>query len=209
MGRQLDDLPILRGLDNLKKKIKITFNSPVTLSFTMICFIATLLGFLSNGRITKIIFMTYHSSLMNPMTYIRFVTHVFGHEGWPHFIGNASYLLLLGPMLEEKHGSKELIEVIGITALVTGVVNYIFFVNIGLCGASGVVFAFIILASFTGFREGEIPLTFLLVAAIFIGQQVYEGISMQDNISNMAHIMGGVIGAIMGYSLNRKSKYGL
>ena len=71
------------------------------------------------------------------------------------------------------------------------------------------VFAFIILASFTGFREGEIPLTFLLVAAIFIGQQVYEGISMQDNISNMAHIMGGVIGAIMGYSLNRKSKYGL
>lgn len=193
----------------MKKKIRITFNSPVTLSFTMICFIATLLGVLSNGRITKIIFMTYHSSLMKPMTYIRFVTHVFGHEGWTHFIGNASYLLLLGPMLEEKHGSKELIEVIGITALVTGVVNYIFFVNIGLCGASGVVFAFIILASFTGFREGEIPLTFLLVAAIFIGQQVYEGISMQDNISNMAHIMGGVIGAIMGYSLNRKSKYGL
>lgn len=193
----------------MKKKIRITFNSPVTLSFTMICFIATLLGVLSNGRITKIIFMTYHSSLMKPMTYIRFVTHVFGHEGWTHFIGNASYLLLLGPMLEEKHGSKELIEVIGITALVTGVVNYIFFVNIGLCGASGVVFAFIILASFTGFREGEIPLTFLLVAAIFIGQQVYEGISMQDNISNMAHIMGGVIGSIMGYSLNRKSKYGL
>lgn len=193
----------------MKKKIRITFNSPVTLSFTMICFIATLLGVLSNGRITKIIFMTYHSSLMKPMTYIRFVTHVFGHEGWTHFIGNASYLLLLGPMLEEKHGSKELIEVIGITALVTGVVNYIFFVNIGLCGASGVVFAFIVLASFTGFREGEIPLTFLLVAAIFIGQQIYEGISMQDNISNMAHIMGGVIGAIMGYSLNRKSKYEL
>ncbi len=193
----------------MKKKIRITFNSPVTLSFTMICFIATLLGVLSNGRITKIIFMTYHSSLMKPMTYIRFVTHVFGHEGWTHFIGNASYLLLLGPMLEEKHGSKELIEVIGITALVTGGVNYIFFVNIGLCGASGVVFAFIVLASFTGFREGEIPLTFLLVAAIFIGQQIYEGISMQDNISNMAHIMGGVIGAIMGYSLNRKSKYGL
>lgn len=193
----------------MKKKIRITFNSPVTLSFTMICFIATLLGVLSNGRITKIIFMTYHSSLMKPMTYIRFVTHVFGHEGWTHFIGNASYLLLLGPMLEEKHGSKELIEVIGITALVTGAVNYIFFVNIGLCGASGVVFAFIVLASFTGFREGEIPLTFLLVAAIFIGQQIYEGISMQDNISNMAHIMGGVIGAIMGYSLNRKSKYGL
>ena len=30
--------------------------------------------------------------------------------------------------------------------------NYIFFWNVGLCGASGIVFAFIILASFTGFK---------------------------------------------------------
>jgi GlpG protein len=148
--------------------------------------------------------MTYHSSLKNPLTYIRFFTHVFGHSGWEHFIGNASYLLLLGPMLEEKYGSKELIEVIGITALATGLVNYIFFWNVALCGASGVVFAFIILASFTGFKSGEIPLTFLLIAAIFIGQQVYEGIAIQDNISNMAHIVGGIVGAIIGYALNKK-----
>ena len=142
------------------------------------------------------------------MTYVRFVTHIFGHSGWSHFIGNASYLLLLGPMLEEKHGSKELIEVISITAVITGIVNYIFFWNVGLCGASGVVFALIILASFTGFKEGEIPLTFILVAAIFIGQQVYEGIAVHDDISNMAHIVGGIVGAVIGYLLNKKSKYG-
>ena len=142
------------------------------------------------------------------MTYVRFVTHIFGHSGWSHFIGNASYLLLLGPMLEEKHGSKELIEVISITAVITGIVNYIFFWNVGLCGASGVVFAFIILASFTGFKEGEIPFTFILVAAIFIGQQVYEGIAVHDDISNMAHIVGGIVGAVIGYLLNKKSKYG-
>lgn len=34
------------------------------------------------------------------------------------------------------------------------------------------------LASFTDFREGEIPITFILVAAIFIGQQAYEGIAV-------------------------------
>ena len=172
------------------------------------CFIATLLGVISNGRITQSVFMTYHTSLTSPMTYVRFVTHIFGHSGWSHFIGNASYLLLLGPMLEEKHGSKELIEVIGITAVITGIVNYIFFWNVGLCGASGVVFAFIILASFAGFREGEIPLTFVLVAVIFIGQQVYEGIAVQNDISNMAHIVGGIVGAVLGYLLNKKSRYG-
>ena len=64
------------------------------------------------------------------------------------------------------------------------------------------------LASFADFREGEIPITFILVAAIFIGQQVYEGITVQNNISNMAHIVGGIVGAIIGYGLNVKSKYG-
>lgn len=111
-------------------------------------------------------------------------------------------------MLEEKYGSRALLEVMGITAFVTGLVNYIFFWNVGLCGASGVVFAFIILASFTGFKEGEIPLTFILVAVIFIGQQVYEGIAVKDNISNMAHIVGGIVGAIVGYWLNKRQKYG-
>lgn len=64
------------------------------------------------------------------------------------------------------------------------------------------------LASFTDFKEGEIPITFILVAAIFIGQQVYEGIAVQNNISNMAHIVGGIVGAIIGYGLNVKSKFG-
>ena len=191
----------------MKKKLKITFNAPVVLTFVMICFIATLLGVLTGGRITQSFFMTYHSSLKNPMTYLRFFTHVFGHDGGRHFIGNASYLLLLGPMLEEKHGSRELVEIIGVTALITGVVNYIFFWNVGLCGASGVVFAFIILASFTSFKEGEIPLTFILVTVVFIGQQIYEAVAVANNVSNISHIIGGMIGALLGYNLNQKSKY--
>ena len=149
--------------------------------------------------------MTYHSSLLNPLTYIRFITHVFGHAGWEHFIGNATYLLLLGPVLEEKYKSGTLIEIIIITALVTGIINYIFFPNIALCGASGIVFAFIILASFTGFKDGEIPLTFILVATIYIGQQIYDGITVNDNVSQMAHITGGLVGSITGYILNKKT----
>ena len=152
--------------------------------------------------------MTYHSSLASPLTYVRFFTHILGHSGWEHFISNASYLLLLGPMLEEKHKSSRILEVILATALITGLVNYVLFPGVALCGASGVVFAFILLTSFTGFREGEIPITFILVAVIFIGQQVFEGLTLKDNVSNLSHIIGGVVGSILGYNLNRKSKYG-
>lgn len=186
------------------KKFKITFNSPMVLGFMFISFVVLLLGYLTAGISNQLLFMTYHSSLKDPFTYVRFFTHVLGHNGWEHYIGNASYILLLGPMLEEKYGTKHLLHVILITAVVTGLVNYILFWNVALCGASGVVFAFILLTSFTNFKNGEIPLTFILVAVIFIGQQVYEGIFIRDDISNLSHIIGGVIGVIGGYRLNKK-----
>jgi GlpG protein len=187
-----------------RNTLKITFNSPVILTFVALCFIVTLIGVITGGTITQQFFMTYHSSLASPLTYLRLFTHVLGHSGWQHFIGNASYLLLLGPMLEEKYGSKILVEIILITAVITGIINYIFFPHVALYGASGVVFAFIILASFTGFRNGEIPVTFILVAIIYIGQQVYEGVTVTDDISNMAHIIGGLVGSFVGYNLNKK-----
>lgn len=186
------------------KKLKITNNSPAVLGFVLVSFAVMILGLFTGGNSTQLLFMTYHSSLTKPLTYLRFFTHVLGHSGWAHFIGNMSYILLLGPMLEEKHGAGKILEVIGITALVTGLVNYFLFPTVALCGASGVVFAFILLVSFTNVREGEIPITFILVAIIYIGQQVYEGIFIRDNVSNLSHILGGVVGAVAGYSLNVK-----
>jgi len=186
------------------KNLKITFNSPIILGFAGICLIATILNYVTLGISNELLFMTYHSSLSSPMTYLRFFTHVFGHADWTHFIGNMSYILLLGPMLEEKYSSAVLVEVIAITALITGLINYIFFWDVALCGASGVVFAFILMSSFTSFKEGEIPLTFVLVAGLYIGQQVVQGITLDDNVSNMAHIIGGMIGGASGYVLNKK-----
>lgn len=190
----------------MKTRFKISYNSPVVLTFVLLCLLVLLISIGTHRRSTTLLFMTYHSSLFSPLTYLRFFTHVLGHSGWEHLIGNASYLLLLGPMLEEKYGSKTIVEIILMTALVTGIVNYIFFPSVALCGASGVVFSFILLSSFTGFREGEIPLTFILVAVIYIGQQIFQGITVNDNISNMAHIVGGIVGAVIGYGLNKRPR---
>ena len=60
---------------------------------------------LTGGASNRALFITYHSSLKAPMTYVRLFTHVLGHVDWEHFIGNMMYILLLGPMLEEKYGS--------------------------------------------------------------------------------------------------------
>lgn len=185
-------------------KLSITFNAPVVLGIVGISFLATLSNYLTNGASGRLLFMTYHSSLLSPWTWIRAFTHIFGHASWSHLVGNMSYLLLLGPMLEEKYSTRRLAVVVAVTAFATSLVNYIFFPEVALCGASGVVFAFILLSSFTDFREGEIPLTFLLVAVFFLGQQIYDGLMVNDNISNMAHIVGGIIGGVFGYVGNRR-----
>ena len=72
-----------------------------------------------------------------------------------------------------------------------------------MLGASGVVFAFILLSSFVGFKEGKIPFTFILVALLYIGEQIYQGFFVQDNISNLTHILGGIVGALLGYVMNK------
>ena len=112
-------------------------------------------------------------------------------------------ILVVGPLLEEKYGSANLLFVILATALVTGIVNFALFPRVQLLGASGVVFALILLSSFTSLKEGGIPLTFILVAALYIGQQVYQGIFIKDNVSNLTHILGGLVGAGLGYVLNK------
>ena len=187
------------------KNIKISYNSPVILGFTAICFASLLLSMVTNGFTNDLIFSVYHSSLTDPLTYLRFVGHIFGHANWNHFLGNIMLILVVGPMLEEKYGASDIMFVIIVTALVTGIVHFIFFPHIQLLGASGVVFAFILLSSFTSFKEGTIPLTFLLVAVIYIGGQIYDGLFLQDNVANLTHILGGLVGAWIGYLGNKKS----
>ncbi len=187
-----------------KKHIKITFNSPVVLWFTIICLVAFLAGLFTNDVSTSLLFCVYRSSLADPFTYVRFFGHVFGHANWSHLIGNMTMLLVVGPLLEEKYGGKPLVLVMAVTAFVTGLVHFVFFPNSSLLGASGIVFAFILLASVTQIRRGEIPLTLILVAVLYLGQQVVDGIFVKDNVSNLTHIIGGLIGAGAGMFVLRK-----
>ena len=190
-------------MGNGGKKIRLSFNSPVILGFTLACFIVLILDKVTGSASTRAFFSVYRSSLASPFTYIRFFGHVLGHASWDHFFGNIMMLLVVGPLLEEKYGSSNILFVILATALVTGVINVIFFPHVQLLGASGVVFAFILLASLTSIEEEKIPLTFILVALIYIGQQVYDGLFIRDNVSNLTHILGGIVGSSLGYVMNK------
>ena len=185
---------------------KIQYNSPVALTFALVSFATLVLGYFTNGHTTDLLFCVYTSSLLDPLTYIRVFAHVLGHSSLEHYLSNMLLLLVLGPQLEERYGSKNLLGAIAVTAFVSGVLQMVFFPGIGLLGASGVVFMMISMASLGGMKEGRIPLTLIFVLIFYLGGELLSGVSAADNISQMAHIVGGICGAIAGYALRTGKK---
>ncbi len=183
---------------------KIQYNSPVILSFAGLSLAALILNYITGGASNRVLFSVYRSSLLNPLTYVRLVTHVLGHSGYQHYINNMLMILVIGPGLEEKYGSIPLLKAIVITAVVSGLVQMIFFPHTAILGASGIVFMLIVMASLSGMQEGMIPLTLILVFVFYIGGEIISGLFTRDNISQMAHIIGGLSGAVLGYALERK-----
>jgi len=179
---------------------RIHYNSPVILTYTFLSLIVLVIGNFTDMASTRMLFSVYRGNLTDIFFYIRLFGHVLGHAVWEHFVNNFLIILLVGPMLEMKYGSRNMFYMIMITALATGILNIIFF-DTALLGASGVAFMLIILSSFVNIKKGSIPLTFIITASLYIGREVVAGLSSNDNISQFAHIAGGICGCVFGFTM--------
>lgn len=187
-----------------RPKIIFQYNAPTTLTFALISFAALLLGYFAGQGVVIKYFAVYRSSLLDPLTYLRFFTHVLGHADLSHYTGNILLMLVLGPTLEERYGSRTILIAIVITAFAAGLVQWLFFPGTALMGASGIVFMMIVMASLGGMRGGGIPLTLVFVFIVYVGTEIYNGLVLADNISQLTHIIGGVCGATLGIGIRRR-----
>ncbi|MCP4714673.1 MAG: rhomboid family intramembrane serine protease [Deltaproteobacteria bacterium] len=182
--------------------MKIKYNAPVILTLTLLSTVLLAVDQMAGDLISNFFTVMGSMNTSDPLDYARLFSHVLGHFDWTHLMGNFSFILLIGPILEEKYGSTAILMMILVTALVTALLN-IFFFPTGLMGASGIVFMLILLSSFTNIRSGEIPLTFILIVVLFLAKEIINAF-MLDNISQFAHIIGGVCGSIFGVLLTKE-----
>lgn len=182
---------------------RIQYNSPVILTFTILSSAALLISLITDGNSNFLLFSVYKSSFTDPLAYIRIFTHVLGHIDLNHFLNNFILILLIGPIVEEKYGSVNLALMMLLASFVMGAAHILLSDKI-LLGASGIAFFLIIIASFVNFEKGKIPLTLILVIIIFVGKDIYEMFTIEDNVSRFTHIIGAVSGLICGYILNTK-----
>ena len=176
----------------------LSYNSVIILSFFFISLFALILNYLTKGKSNILLFSSYRSSIFNPLTYLRLITHIFGHASWSHFMNNFLYILLIGPMIEEKYGSINLIIMILSTAVITGILNTLFSKK-RILGASGIVFMLIILSSFVNITTGKIPVTLILICIFYVVNEIISGIFKKDEISHIGHLIGAVCGFVFGF----------
>lgn len=182
--------------------LKLRYNAPVVLTFSLLAIALLVLSTTILPRLNYHYFAIGGSiDWRSPADWFRLFSHVLGHADWAHLSGNLAFVLLLGPILEARFGGRTMLLLILATALATGLVNVLLF-DTGLMGASGVVFMLIVLASMVDLRAGVLPLTFVLVAVIFLGREVLLAMRA-DDVSQMAHFVGGAVGAGVGLLLRR------
>lgn len=180
--------------------MKIRYNAPVVLNYSLIAVLVLFINPILGGELIPSWFIVLGRGYFDTgsiISYVRLFSHIAGHISWEHLLGNFAIILLVGPILEEKYGSFSLLMMILITALVTGILNSFLFPG-ALLGASGVAFMMILLAPFTNTKTGEIPLTFILIIALYIVKEVFQSFQSND-IAEFAHIAGGFCGSIFGF----------
>lgn len=181
---------------------KLHYNSPVILTFFFLSLGALLLNIATGGLTNSLLFSVYRSGI-GPLSIVRLFTHVLGHANWDHFVGNMVLLLVVGPPLEERYGSRTLLFGILSTALISGILQCLLSTG-GLLGASGIVFMLIMLSSLAGMKSGSIPLTLILVAILYLGKEVYAIFFVKDNVAHFMHLIGGACGTVFGYLVRKR-----
>lgn len=184
---------------HLNFNIQFDYNSKVIITYLIISLIACLLNYLTHGSSNKLLFSSYRSSPLNPLTYLRLFTHSIGHRDWEHLVNNFLYILLIGPMIEEKYGSINLLIMLLITSLVIALYNIIFN-DYSIRGASGNVFMLIVLSSFSNLSEGKIPITLVLIFMFYIVDEIRKSIfDKNKSIYHDGHLIGAICGIAFGF----------
>ena len=194
----------------------IHIDSPFTIMFIFTCFMVHLINTMIPGDISSTYFAVPPFAFFyftSPVSWWTLFSHTLGHGSWSHLNGNVVNLLLVAPPCERHYGALNTLKIIFYVALASGLAHMLLGpANTAQLGASGVVFAFILLNSLieigsegsTGLK-GKIPLTFLCQIFLWCWNEIASQVLGSDNgVSHIAHLVGAVVGVVAGFKLNPK-----
>jgi len=136
------------------------------------------------------------------MTHFRLFAHAAGHQEWGHLKGNILLICLVGPACERAHGGAALLRVLAVVAVCTALAHSCTKPHTIVFGASGSVFALIMLSTYANYKGSRVPITSVVVAILWLAGEVWDLVlSRASGVSNIAHLAGGLLGVFCGISM--------
>lgn len=195
-----------------KINLKISYDAPVTLTFSLLCIVLYLIdtlfckGFLSENVLASpttgegalpFVFSQFAS-------YPRLILYIFGSESISLLLADLIFILLLGPSMEERYGSVVVGIMIAVSALFSGVLNACFCKN-SIHGAAPIVFMMIFLNAFMTFTKRKLPISFVCVMGMYIAYEwiPHGGSGIIEVVISMA---GGLCGSLFAFLTSPKAR---
>lgn len=138
----------------------------------------------------------------------QLITYMFLHGSVQHIIFNMLALVIFGPEIERKYGSKNFIWFYLISGVLCGI-SHLLFMGGACVGASGALFGLMALYAIINPNQ-KLYLYFLIpikskfiIGGIILFELYYFIISQSDGVSHIAHLTGALCGLLF-FILQRK-----
>ena len=137
--------------------------------------------------------------------YWQFLTYMFVHGSVSHFLFNMLSLYIFGTAVERRIGSREFTLYYLLCGTLCGVASYAMYylanTNVVLLGASGAIYALLILFSALYPRAviyvfGIIPVQAPLLIIMYFVIELAGGLFSYDGVAHMTHLFGLLFGLI-------------
>lgn len=201
-----------------KNSLKFIFDSPVVLVFSVVSAVIFIADLILKLNLSEKIFECPGAKSVpafdfkSALSYVKLVIYPFGGENSTSFFLNIGFILLLGPVLEERYGSIMLALMIFITSLVGGVLTACVS-TFGIYGCGGIVFMMIILSVLSVFIKKQLPVSWIFIFALYLAFSLFSGkkISgfmpfMQNNVPVFIQLASGICGSLFGFFVCPKKR---
>lgn len=145
------------------------------------------------------------SSVYYGHSYWQFVTYMFTHGSISHLLFNMLSLYIFGTEVERRVGSKEFLLYYMLIGTLCGFASYgVYYLantNVVLLGASGAIYALLMLFSVLYPRAviyvfGIIPVPAPVLIILYFVIELFSGMMSFDGVAHMTHLFGLVFGLL-------------
>lgn len=195
-----------------KKKFKFNFvfDSPVTISFSLLSVLLFVLNCFAIKGTLDVKILTSPTTSAGPIpfmatqisSYLRLFLYAFGSQNFVGLLSNLLFLLMLGPVMEERYGSLVIGIMMAVSVLFSGVLNTCF-CETSLQGCMPIIFMMIFLNSFMSFSKKKIPVSFLVIFVFYIAREV-SGKTFSEIVGLIICITGGLCGSLFAFLTSPK-----